>query len=156
KLTSISPQPQRVRSKSGRGKEKVMRGRWFTLIALLGVIGLPVAARADGPPTLVVRVQPIETLLANVKQLATLAGKAEDAKQLDAFVRSRIGDNGIDGIDIKRPLGLYSTLTADVTNSPTVAVIPIASQKEFLALLTNFNLPATKAKDGSYSVTPEK
>ena len=137
-----------------------MAWRWLAFVVAFGLVAIPrpaaSAEKAAAGPTFTVRVQPIDTLLANLKQLATLAGKGEEAKQIDGFVRARIGDNGIDGIDVKRPLALYGSLNADIASSSTVAVIPIASSKEFLELLTNFNLPATKGKDGTYTVTPEK
>src|SRR5262249_5871334 len=116
----------------------------------------PMSASAAEKPTFVLRIQPIDTLLTNLKQLATLAGKAEEAKQIDGFVRSRIGENGIDGIDVKRPLGIYALLGTDINSARAVAVIPIASQKELLTLLKTFNLAATKGKDGIYAVTPEQ
>lgn len=137
-----------------------MAWRWLAFVVAFALVAIPRPAasaeeKATGP-TLTVRVQPIDTLLANLKELATLAGKAEEAKQIDGFVRARINENGLDGIDVKRPLGLYGTLKADVANSPLVVVLPIASQKDFLEMLSNFNLPATKGKDGIHTITPEK
>lgn len=136
-----------------------MAWRWLAFVVAFALVAIPrpaPSAEKEAGPTFTVRVQPIDTLLANLKQIATLAGKAEEAKQIDGFVRARIGDNGIDGIDVKRPFALYGSLNADIASSPTVALIPIASQKDFLELLSNFSLPATKGKDGIYTVTPEK
>lgn len=136
-----------------------MAWRWFAFLTAFALIAVPnraPSAENTSGPTLTVRVAPIETLLSNLKQIATMAGKAEEAKQLDGFIRNRITEKGLDGIDVNRPIGLYSTLKPDIASSPTLAIIPIASQKEFLELLSNFNLPAAKGKDGVYTVTPEK
>jgi hypothetical protein len=137
-----------------------MFARWFCSLALLGLAAIPdpVRAAADSAgtmPTLVVRVRSIDGLLSDFQYVARLAGREEEAKQLEGLLNSRAGPKGLEGIDTKRPLGLYGTLDANLTESSAVALIPISDQKAFLELLAGFNFKAKKEDDGIYAVTPE-
>jgi hypothetical protein len=137
-----------------------MFARWFCSLALLGLAGIaqPVQAGADAPattPTLIVRVRSIDGLLGDVQYVANLAGRAEEAKQLRALLESRAGPKGLEGLDTKRPLGLYGSLDANLVESSAVILIPISDQKAFLGMLENFNFKAKREDDGIYTVTPE-
>ena len=66
-----------------------MLRRRIIFIALLGLAAsaAPVllsAADAPAPPTLIIRLQSIDHLIADVKYLAGVAGRADEAKRLDA------------------------------------------------------------------------
>src|SRR5262249_47662054 len=118
----------------------------------------PIRAAADTAgttPTLVVRVRSIDGLLGDFQYVANLAGREEEAKQLQGLFKSRVGPKGLDGIDTKRPLGLYGSLDANVMESTAVLLIPISDQNAFLGLLEGFNFKAKKEDDGVYSVMPE-
>jgi hypothetical protein len=137
-----------------------MFARWFWSVALLGLASIPapVQAGADDAattPTLVVRVRSLDGLLGDIQYVANLAGRGEEAKQLRALLESRAGPKGLDGLDTKRPFGLYGTLDTNLVESTAVVLIPISDQKAFLALLENFNFKAKKEADGIYAVTPE-
>src|SRR5262245_45522458 len=90
-----------------------MRRRWLPGAALLCLIAVPAVAYPDSvaeqakKPGLVVRVQSIDELLANVRYLAGLVGQEEQAKQIEGFLKSMAGPKGLEGIDTKRPIGLY-------------------------------------------------
>ena len=88
-----------------------MLRRFLTGLALLCVVVAPIPVRAADPPAaasdVVVRVQSIDGLLANFKYLATLAGEEEKAKQLEGMIRAKAGPGGLQGVDTKRPLGIY-------------------------------------------------
>jgi hypothetical protein len=138
-----------------------MIARWFFSLALLSLVAIPASIRAgaDAPadtPTLVVRVRSIDGLLSDFQYVANLAGREEEAKQLEGLFKSRVGPKGLEGIDTKRPLGLYGTLDPNLTESTAVVLIPVTDQKAFLGLLEGFNFKAKKEDDGIYSVTPEQ
>ncbi|HLJ94982.1 MAG TPA: hypothetical protein VKU02_17535 [Gemmataceae bacterium] len=127
-------------------------------LALLGLAILigPIRAADDtSAPTLVVRVRSIEGLLNDIKYVATLAGRGEEAKQLEGLISSRMGPKGLEGVDIKRPLGLYGTLDANLVESTAAVLVPISDQKAFLGLLEGFGFKAKKEDDSIYSVNVE-
>jgi hypothetical protein len=124
---------------------------WLVLGVLLVSPAAGRAADAAAPPTFTLQVRSLDGLLDDAKYLATLAGKEDEAKQIDGFLRAKIGQKGLDGIDPKRPLGMYSLLA----RGANVGLIPIANEEAFLGLLENLNLKATKDDDGIYAVTPE-
>jgi hypothetical protein len=138
-----------------------MIARWFFSLALLGLVAIPGSLRAgaDAPaatPTVVVRVRSIDGLLSDSQYVAKLAGREEEAKQLHGLLNSRVGPKGLDGLDTKRPLGLYGTLDANLTESTAIVLLPISDQQAFLRLLEGLNFKAKKEDDGIYSVTPEQ
>jgi hypothetical protein len=133
--------------------------RWFCSVALLGLAALPGPAQAaDAPattPTLIIWVRSLDGLISDIQYVANLAGRGEEAKQLRALLESRAGPKGLEGLDTKRPFGLYGTLDANLVESAAVALIPVSDQHAFLGLLENLNFKAKKEEDGIYAVTPE-
>jgi hypothetical protein len=131
------------------------------LVPALAVLclALPAAARAaDAPPagpSVVVRIEPLDDLLADFRYLGGLADRDELVKQFEALVKAKAGTKGLDGIDLKRPLGFYGTVGAQGFDSSGVLMVPVADEKAFLALLENLNLKPQKGKDGLYTVQAE-
>ena len=83
-----------------------MSARSLPLLVVLGLVVGAVPARAQQAqtvPALIVRVRSIDGLIADAKHLAALAGAEEQAKQIDALVRSKIGAKGLEGIDTSAP-----------------------------------------------------
>lgn len=155
-----------------------MLSRLFRLATLAIAIAAP-AAWADEPkksssapakdapvakssgPAVVVRVQSIENLLKTADYLRTLAPEdaGEQIKQGLEFIKSIIDDKkGLEGIDVKGPIGLYITFTEELGPTPPVVVlVPIADEEAVLAALKDrLNLTVTKEKDGSYKTEPEQ
>ena len=137
-----------------------MFARWFLGLTLLSLVAVPgpvraAAEEAASTPTLVVKVRSLDGLLADIEYVAKLAGREEEAKQLQALLKSRAGPKGLEGIDTHRPLGLYATIDANVTESTGVILVPISDEKAFLNLLESLNFKAKKEEDSIYSVTPE-
>src|SRR5260370_35443417 len=124
----------------------------FGLAAIIGPVR-PAAADAPTTPTLVVRVRSIDGLVGDVKYLATLAGRGEEAKQFEGLLTARVGSKGLEGIDTKRPVGLYGTIDANLMESTAALLIHISDQKAFLGLLEGFGFTAKKEDDGIYSIT---
>jgi hypothetical protein len=135
-----------------------MFARWFVSVALLGLMILPSPVRAaaeETTPTLVIRLRSIDALFSDFQYVASLAGREEEGKQLQGLLSSRAGPKGLEGIDTKRPLGLYGSLDANLLDSTAVALIPITDEKAFLDLLEGFNFKAKKESDGIYTIIPE-
>jgi hypothetical protein len=112
------------------------------------------ATFAQKDPVLEVRVKSVEGLLAYAEYLGDLANQGEVARQLAEFVKTAAeGKTGLEGVDIKRPVGVYSFMTADVVDSPIVVMVPIANREAMLDLLQGkLNLDPRKIKDDEYSV----
>ncbi len=128
--------------------------------ALLPVAAQPAAAadkKTDGP-SLLIRVQSVNDLIKTAEYFLAFApeDQAEQAKQGIGLIKSLIDDKkGIEGIDVKRPLGFYATITPDPTASPVVALIPVADEEALLgALKDRAMLDIKKNKDGVYETTP--
>ncbi|HEV3116071.1 MAG TPA: hypothetical protein VGY58_03405, partial [Gemmataceae bacterium] len=132
--------------------------RRFLFLAVLGLaLAAPLRAAdtASAPPTVVVRLRSLESLIANVKYLASLSAKPDDAKKLDPLIAMV---NALQGIDSKRPIGFYGI--ADPGGNPQdstgVALLPVTDEKSFLGALEKFNLKSAKDEDGIYTITAEK
>src|SRR3954470_12495373 len=103
-----------------------MRTRWLPWLGLLALAALPapVPAQAPAPPTLVVRLRSLDTLFESGKLLAAAAGKEQVLTQLEDLLKSKIGPKGLEGIDLKRPLGLYAQVGKELTDLKAVLLVP--------------------------------
>jgi hypothetical protein len=133
-----------------------MHKRLFPLLTFLCLVAVPSPARpADAEssnPTVVVRIQSIDALLADAKYLAELGGKGEQARQMDQMVKGLFDAKRLDGLDTKRPLYAYGAISANGFDSSAVALIPITDEKAVLDTLERFNFPAKKDDAGVYTV----
>jgi hypothetical protein len=133
-----------------------MLRRWLPCLALFGWFVVPALVRAadekQATPTVIVRLRSVDGLLADAKYLAALADRDELVKQVEGLIKSKTGPKGIDGVDAKRPVGLYATIGTQIDDSSVVAMIPIADPKAFLGLLQNLNLKAEKAEEDRYTL----
>jgi hypothetical protein len=135
--------------------------RFFPLVCLFVLVAAPAPARPAAAkeakaPTLVVRLSSIDDLIADAKYLANLAGHEEEGKQIDAMIKSQLGDKGLQGIDTKRPLGLYVLVSPDLVGSTGAFLVPVADEAAFLDLLDRLTLKPEKGEDGLYTVMAEK
>jgi hypothetical protein len=139
-----------------------MRSRLFPLVALACLIVLPSVARPDdvrtkkAAPAIVVRLRSLDGIMADVKYLAEQVGKEEEAKQGEALLKDRIGDKGLEGIDAKKPMGLYLFAGPNGADSYGAIMIPVKDEKAVLGLLDNFNIKVEKSKNGLYTVKDER
>jgi hypothetical protein len=133
-----------------------MLKRWLSGLTVVCVLAAAWPARAadakQEQPTLVITVKSLDSLIANTKYLIKVAGYEEQAKQYEAMLKARIGKKGLDGIDTKRPLGMYVT---DFQNGSAVAMVPIADEKALLNFLKGLNLDPEKNDKGLYTVSPD-
>jgi len=125
-----------------------MQRRLLCRATLLGLmLVMPSLARsAPAPeaksdkPSLILRVAALDQLRADLRYLAELVGQKETAGQLDALLKAKIGDNGLEGIDTKKPLGAYGWVKSSYEDSPLVVMIPVTDEKAFLALLETLDV----------------
>lgn len=135
-----------------------MRTRFFALAALAALAVLPrpvISAEGKTLPTLVVRLQSLDGLIDNARYLAEIAGKAEEAKQAEGMLKSLAGPKGIEGIDTKKPFGLYGKLGPNGIDSEAVILVPIADEDAALDLIKRFAKPE-KGDGGVYTVMVEQ
>jgi hypothetical protein len=125
---------------------------WVALFCLASGPGLVRSAEDATKPTLIARFKSIDGLIADARYLVELADRAEEAKQGEAFLKSLIGDKGLEGIDTKKPFGLYGKLAANFLESQVVVLAPVADEKAFVAMLGRLNFKPDKAKDGLYTL----
>src|SRR5205085_8564281 len=119
-----------------------MRSRLIPLAALVCLIFVP-AARPDdakttkkAAPALIVRMRSLDSILADFKYLAAQVGKEEEAKQADELLKERIGGKGLDGIDTKKPMGLYIFAGPNGTDSYGAFMLPVKDEKTILDILS--------------------
>lgn len=133
------------------------------LVPFLALVGLLAAGWASvpaqqqsAPPTVIIRVRSIDSLLADSKYVITLAGQKEIADQFEGVIQSMIGPKGLDGIDTKRPFGFYGSIGPDGIDSTGVVLIPVADSKAFVSFMDRLNLNPKEEKDknGTYRFTP--
>jgi hypothetical protein len=142
-----------------------MRTRLVPWAALLGLALLSGAARPDeataAKPTAILRLASVDSLREDLRHLGEVAGKQGKldlrglAKQLDHLVKELTKSKGLAGIDTTKPIGAYGTVGPMGLDSTGVVLLPIADEKDFLALVENLsgNKPT---KDGNlYTVEIE-
>ncbi|MFO0846107.1 MAG: hypothetical protein U0797_27620 [Gemmataceae bacterium] len=132
-----------------------MRSRVFVSLALAGLLLLTPATRADFKPAVLLRLKALEELIGDLRFVVKEVGKEEQAKQVEALLKARTGPNGLEGVNVKKPIGLYATVKPSLTESEVVLLLPIADEKAFLAFLDNLNLKAERGADGLYTMQVE-
>jgi hypothetical protein len=132
-----------------------MRRAWITALCVPLTILLIPAARAgekslDGP-TVIMRVKSLNALLQNLNLVVKLVGQEEVAHQIEGLVKSKIGKNGLEGIDPSRPFGAYVRFGKAIDEINGAILIPMIDENAFLTLLDNLNVKYAKDKDGIYT-----
>ncbi len=132
---------------------RVRHSVYLVLPALLALPGAAPAQQAAAPPTLVLRIRSLDTLLESGKLLANAAGQGDLLEQLKTLVGAKVGPKEVAGaVDAKRPLGLYARVGKEITDLQAVLLVPVANEKQFLTLLDNLNFKAEQGNDGLYTV----
>jgi hypothetical protein len=128
---------------------------WLAPLSLVFVLFAATVIRAGekavDTPTVVVRVKSLNVLLQNLNLVVRLVGQEEAANQIEGLIKSKIGKEGLQGIDPTRPIGAYVRFGKAIDDINGAILIPIADQETFLALLDNFGLKYVKDKDGIYT-----
>lgn len=133
-----------------------MSKRFLLGVALCGLLPA-VPARADGEaparPAVVVRFNSLDKLTADARYLAKLADREELFRQVEALLKARTGDKGLEGLDPKKPIGFYARIGPNGIDSTGALLVPVADEKALLGQLETLDLKAQKDKDGVYSLS---
>jgi hypothetical protein len=132
-----------------------MKARRFLALPLLFLLFAPAtaAAQANGvPPTVVVRVHSIDALFGHAKFLAKMAGQEDAVRQIEGLIQGKLGQNGLEGVDGKKPIGFYLRMGKELDDIAGAALIPISNENAFLNLLKNLNVQIAKGADGIYTI----
>jgi hypothetical protein len=118
-------------------------------------------AKASSGPAVLIRVQSINELLKTADYIRTLLPEdiGEQVKQGVDAVKAFIDDKkGLEGIDVKNPIGAYITFGQEFDGTPPIVVlIPVADKETLLdALKTRLGLTVEKEKDDVYKTQPEQ
>ncbi len=104
------------------------------VIACLAGLAAPVRGAEPPPPTIEFRLRSINDLLIRSQYLAELVDQGDVIKSLRlALGLLALKGEGLEGVDIHRPIGLYATVNRE-TISP-VAMVPVAQRQRFLQMV---------------------
>jgi hypothetical protein len=133
--------------------------RGLPILGLLGLLVIPAPARSAGDekpsePGIIVRFRSVDDWIARIDNPTKGAGAVEN---IGPFIKlalaQRVGSKGLDGLDLKRPLGLYGMTGTTLAEGLLVAVVPITGEEAFLDLLARGGLKVEKGKDGVHTLT---
>jgi len=124
------------------------------LTLMIALSASTMASAQPAKPTVEVRLQSVDVLLDKAEYVAGLAGKEDMVQGVKAILKNlQQGGKGIEGIDPKRPFGLYATLTTEVINSPVTAMVPVADQDRLLSMLKErLDITPEKVEGGALKV----
>jgi hypothetical protein len=137
-----------------------MRVRLLAVLVLAGLllagpllVPSPVRAQEKASkPTLVLRLDSLDELIAHARYLASLSEQEEPLKQFEGLLKAKTGPKGLMGLDTKKPIGLYGSLQTELTDSQLVLMLPVSDEKAVLDFLEKLDFKAEKGKDGLYTV----
>src|SRR5262249_52859938 len=70
-------------------------------------------------------------------------------------LKARTGPKGLEGVDTKKPIGLYVIADKTLTHTQVMLLLPIADKKAFLTFLEGLDLKPEENKDRTYKQTVE-
>lgn len=130
--------------------------RWLSCLPLFVLLAAPLSAQATQPkqeqPTVVVRLKSLDSLFDNIRLVVNPLLKKDFAGELEELIKTKVGPKGLEGIDPKRPIGLYGKIVADLTKVSAVVMLPVDDEKTFLTTLDNLNFKSEKDATGLYTV----
>ena len=109
------------------------------------------------PPVSTIQAQPINRILAGVRQVAGRFGGPDAANSLDEQITEKLGPKGLSGVNLDRPITAYQILKDDLDKPAFVVLVPITDKADALDLLKRLNVDAeADAKDADlYELTAE-
>ena len=121
--------------------------RLGSFLVAVALVVLPATSRAADPePTVTLRIRPLAAILQDAKYLAEMVGQGDAIQLVEGQA------NQISGIDLKKPLGAYATLSPGIVDSNIAILVPVTSEKEFVDLLGILGQNPAKDNDGIYTV----
>ena len=137
-------------------------------VLLVALLTLPALARGDdakkdapktdaaspAEPAILVRVQSVNELLATAEHFLKFIPNNDQIKNGLGFVKDAIDEKkGLEGFDVKKPFGLYATISEDSPIPAFAIILPVADEQAVLNLLTKrLSLDPKKGDDGVYEV----
>ncbi|OWK43420.1 hypothetical protein [Fimbriiglobus ruber] len=115
----------------------------------------PVPAAPVVPaPTVTVQIRAAGQLLHDIRGIAKISSDAV-AEMFETWLKNAFQEQGLTGLDMLRPAVGYAYVPANAADSWGVLVLPVTSEKEFLALLTRAGAEFEEKKDakGLYELT---
>lgn len=135
-----------------------MMARLFTAVVAALALALPVAAQTKPKgPALTFQAQPAGKILDDIRTgIKSFSGSDTEVKKFDAEMKTTLGETGLTGLDLQRPLVGYADFSDKAEEFGGVAVVPITDEKDFLDLLKRMKLTVEEVKDrpGVYKLTP--
>jgi hypothetical protein len=124
-------------------------------LALVGILPARAAEATveSANSTLVVRIKSINGLLEDLKYVAKLGGKGDEADMASGYVNGLSSDKGLEGIDPKKPIGLFGNVAEDPTSSKPVLMVPVIDSKSVLGLLEKLNVKLDKGENDIYEAS---
>src|SRR5262249_48769250 len=110
-------------------------------IGLLAVAALVLAtstAVAADPP-IVFQTQPLGRVLDEVRAGADILGGEKAVKAFNDALKNLLGEKGVEGMDVSRPIVGYVVLAPKPADVTVVIALPITNEKEFLDLCERAN-----------------
>ncbi len=127
-----------------------MRSLRFPCLALAVLLAAPARPQAgeQKAPAAVVRVRSLKAVADGVRLLAKLAGDKDTARQFNDFIKQKLGPKGLDGVDVRKPLGLYIPDFSEKEGGASLVVaVPVTDPKAFLKTLKGFGVKIKKEGD---------
>jgi hypothetical protein len=125
----------------------------WALVAAVAVAAVAVAEPLK--PAVEVRLVSATDLAPVIEYGGGLFGQGENAKQFGELIKA-LADNekGLEGLDLKRPLGFYAVLAEKVEDSTVVLMIPAADEESVVGLMSGkLSLdPKKDEKTGVYTL----
>ena len=82
------------------------------------------------------RLGSIDSMMETFYLLADRVGRNEEAKQLEKVLKAGTGPNGIQGLDPKRPMGVYGSIGPNGVDSEAVLAVPSLDDEKMLSAIT--------------------
>ncbi len=129
-----------------------MRSR--SILAITAMFAFVGIATAEPPsPAAVIQLKPVSRLLSEYREAIKQVGgktKGEDlVKEFDKELKEALGEKGLEGIDINRPIAAYVVLKDEPDKAQLTVLVPITTDKDFIALLERMELKVEAVKDNA-------
>jgi hypothetical protein len=120
-----------------------------TLLAVLFLLPATAAAAETPLPPIVFQTQPVGRILDDLRLGADIIGGEKGVKALNEGFKQILGEKGLEGLDISRPMIGYVVLASKPQDITAVIAFPVTGEKEFLGLCDRVNKDRLKvdAKD---------
>ncbi len=103
-------------------------------LAALAFLCIPTTTLAADPP-IVFQTQPPGRILDDVRAVAKILGGDKAVKEVNDRIKEKLGEKGLEGLDLNRPVLGYVSFAKKIEDVVAVVAIPVAGEKEFLALI---------------------